>query len=352
MALNIALDLKTLTELLEITQPEIIVDLKESITKSFGDSRAMRSIIDRQCEFREQTHCSCGNEAGCLILNGIAYLALGESEAAIKELENANQHFRIEDEVWNHIIGLVLIGNAYEKSEKKYRASREFEKAYHVLTRNYLRVHANDYMDKTQLLEGELQNKIKEISILNLLIALPSKKDSKHINLNLSGDDKDYLALFAIPIYGTVEAGPDGILHIEHFDTFTIANKVELQGQVFDVYGLHGTAPLDRQITVTTTRTHGWLRVHGMSMNGWDIPFDENDYVLFYKASAASHLDYVIASDRDPSGEISLIVKRFDATNNQLLSKSKDTSKSYDPIPVNKEHQIIGVVIAVAKASN
>jgi len=352
MSLNIALDLKTLIELLEITQPEIIVDLKESITKSFGDPKAMRSIIDRQCEFREQTHCSCGNEAGCLILNGIAYLALGETEAAIKELENANQHFRIEDEIWNHIIGLVLIGNAYEKSEKKYRASREFEKARHVLTRNYLRVHVNDYMDKAQLLESGLQNKIKELSVPNLLIASPSEKDSEHIISNLSGDDKDYLVLFAIPIYGTVEAGPDGVLHIEHFDTFTIVNKVELQGQVFDVYSVHDTAFMERKIAVMATRTHGWMRVHGLSMNGWDISFDEDDYVLFYKASIASHGEYVIASHRDFSGEMVPIVKRFDAESNQLFSKSKDTSKSYDPIPLDEDHQIVGVVIAVAKASN
>jgi hypothetical protein len=101
-----------------------------------------------------------------------------------------------------------------------------------------------------------------------------------------------------------------------------------------------------------TTRTHGWLRVHGLSMNGWDIPFDENDYVLFYKASVVSHLDYVIASNLDPSGGMALIVKRFDEKNNQLLSKSKDTGNPYDPIPLDEDHQIVGVVLAVAKPSD
>jgi hypothetical protein len=84
-------------------------------------------------------------------------------------------------------------------------------------------------------------------------------------------------------------------------------------------------------------------------MNGWDLPFDENDYVLFYKASIASHLDFVVASNSDPSGEIALIVKRFDVENNQLISRSKDTSKLYSAIPMDEDHQIVGVVIAVAK---
>ena len=195
-----------------------------------------------------------------------------------------------------------------------------------------------------------MQNKLKQLSSQNLSVATYTQTSSAHTNLNpLNNDDKNYLALFSIPIYGTVEAGSDGILHIDHFDTFTIVNKIELQGQAFDVYGIHGTASVDRQITITTTRTHGWLHVHGLSMNGWDMPFEEHDYVLFYRASVASHLDYVVASHLHPAGDIALITKRYDEKNNQLLSKSKDTSKSYDPIPLDKDHQILGIVIAVAK---
>jgi hypothetical protein len=46
---------------------------------------------------------------------------------------------------------------------------------------------------------------------------------------------------------------------------------------------------------------------------------------------------------------MALIVKRFDAEKNQLISKSKDTSNPYNPIPLDEDHQIVGVVIAVAK---
>jgi SOS-response transcriptional repressor LexA len=43
------------------------------------------------------------------------------------------------------------------------------------------------------------------------------------------------------------------------------------------------------------------------------------------------------------------MVKRFDAEKRQLISNSEDTSKPYPPIPLDKNHQIIGIVIAVAK---
>jgi hypothetical protein len=47
---------------------------------------------------------------------------------------------------------------------------------------------------------------------------------------------------------------------------------------------------------------------------------------------------------------MALIVKLFNAEkNNRLLSKSKDTSKSYGTISLDEDHQIVGVLIAVAK---
>ncbi len=344
-------NIKELTVHLEIGDHGLS-DLKKQIVRSFDDEKKMRDLLSQQCLNREGTHCLlCDNEGDCFILNGIIYLSLNETEKAINELEKANRHLRSKDEVWNSISGSILLGIAYEKFQKSHQALSEYKRAHEILTRNYQRIHGNDYIEKARLLENKLRNKLKQLSSQNLSTAAHTQTNSAHTNSNQPGgnDDTSYLALFSIPIYGTVEAGEDGSLHIDHFDTFTIVNKVELQEQVFNIYGVHGTASTDRQITVMTTRTHGWLRVHGMSMNGWDIPFDENDYVLFYKASAASHLDYVIASNRDPSGEIALIVKRFDEKNNQLLSRSKDTSNPYNPIPLDENHQIFGVVIAVAK---
>ena len=343
-------NIKELTELLEISDRGLD-DLKKRIIESFDDKKKIRAILRRQCRDRRESRClSCDDEGDCFILNGIMYLVMDDAKKSIQELENANQHLHSKGETWNRISGLVLLGIAYEKHHKSHQALREYKKACEILTSNYLYIHVNDYIEKARLLKIELQDKLKELSVPGLSVAPPPKKDSGHISSpSPSLNDKDYLALFSIPIYGTVEAGPNGELLINHSDTFTIVNQVNFEKQMYDVHSVHGTASGDRKITVMATKTHGWARVHGLSMNGWDISFDENDYVLFYEASFASHLDYVIASNRDQSGEIALIVKRFDEKNNQLLSKSKDTSKSYDPIPLDEDHQIVGVVIAVAK---
>lgn len=348
-----ALNLKELTEQLEIEDQDLM-DFKNQIVESFGNEQKMWDTLNRQCLNQEDAHCLlCDDEGDCFILNGIIHLALNNPENAIKELENANQQLRSKDETWNCIIGLVLLGIANEKCQRGHLALREYKSAYEMLKGNYLLVHANDYIEKARLLDMELQYKLGQLSSQNHSAPSHPKADPAHVNLNPPGNNgKDYLTLFSIPIYGTVEAGPDGALHIDHFDTFTIVSEIELQGQAYSVHSIHGTASMDRQITVTSLRTYGWARVHGLSMNGWDVPFDENDYVLFYRASTASHLDFVIASNRLTDSDMSLIVKRFDGKNNRLLSKSKNSSRSYDPIPVDRDHQIVGVVIAVAKPLN
>lgn len=322
---------------------------------SLGDNKSLGIILEKQCEDQAQTHCySCGNEGYCAIVKGIIYLSLGNINNGITEIEHGNQHFRNSDESWNNIVGLVLLGIAYEKNERKHNALIEYKKALYSLTEIYLPIYSTDYKKNriARALANAIINQKQQLALstpstTTLFITDPAVTNSR-MSIN---DNRDYLALFSIPIYGTVEAGLNGELHINHFGDFTIVNKVELKKQIFDVYNVHGTADTDRQVTITTKREHGWLLVHGLSMNGWDLPFNENDYVLFYKYPTASHLDYVIASNADPSGGISLMVKRFDAENNQLLSKSKDTSNPYKPIPLDENHQIVGIVIAVAKPS-
>jgi tetratricopeptide (TPR) repeat protein len=366
-----AFNIKELTENLEISDQRL-KELQEQVVESFDDENKLKTLISQQCLDQEETGClSCNDEGDCAILNGIIYIKLNNINHAITELEKAKRCLGGKYETWNRIVGLVLLGIAHENSYKNYLALREYKHAYEVLKNIYLRVHANDYIKKGKLLVIELSDKLTKLSTSSLSpvplseIELPDKAEkpstqnssydppkTNSANINpshLFHDDRDYLALFSIPIFGTVEAGLDGRLHVDPFNIFTIINQVELKKQIFDVYNIHGTADSDHQITITTKREHGWLRVHGLSMNGWDLPFNENDYVLFYKSPTASHFDYVIASNTDPSGEISLMVKRYDAEKNQLLSKSIDTSKPYAPIPVDDNHQIIGIVIAVAK---
>lgn len=332
-------------------------NVRNQIIGSLANRNNLQPLINEQCLDEKETGCMLCDEKGeCAILNGIIYINLNKLEEAIKELENAKQLLHNKYETWDRIVGLALLGIAFERSGKKYLALREYKRAHDELKNIYLRVHANEYVEKAQILETELASKLTKLSTSSLSpIDGPeqslqqSKLESPSTPSKPASTDKDYLALFSIPIYGTVEAGLDGTLHIDHFNIFTVVNQVELKKQLYDVYNVHGTVDADRQIRITSKREHGWLRVHGLSMNGWELPFNENDYVLFYKSQSASHLDYVIASNADPSDEISLMVKRFDEQKNELISKSTDTSKPYDPIPVDKGHQILGIVIAIAK---
>jgi hypothetical protein len=349
-----ALNLKNLIEQLEIADPEII-DLRTWVISSLGDAEIMRNILNRQCDNRDQTHCySCEDDGICSVITGIVHLDLGEINTAIKELENGNQHFRSKDETWNSIIGLVLLGKAYEKSGNSHQAVIEYKKALRLLTENYIRVHANDYdeLARARSLERELNAQVTQPFSPRPSAATNVQTDrlGAKPNVNTVGSERAYLSLFSVPIYGTVTAGPDGEVHINPIEnTFTIVNKIELEGRAFDIFNVGNTTSRDRQITLIQEESHGWARVRGLSMNGWETPIDEDDFVLFRESQLAKHNDFVIVSSRDPSSDLMYIVKKYDGLNGQFLSKSADTSKHYHPIPVDEDHKIVGVVIAVAK---
>lgn len=136
----------------------------ENMMRSFGNAEEMHKIIEKQCDYREQTHCYlCGSEAICLIVNGFAYLDLENNESGIRELEKAVLHFRNEDMTWSLIIGLILLGIAHEKIKKNHRALREYEKA-HKAIKDYLCFYEKDYIEDAFSLEKMIQGKIDTLS--------------------------------------------------------------------------------------------------------------------------------------------------------------------------------------------
>jgi SOS-response transcriptional repressor LexA len=352
---NMALNLVKLTKQLEEINDPGLYDLKDQIIAAFDDQKKMRAIISQQCRNRGKTHClSCDNEGDCFILNGIIYLQLNETKKAIKELENANQHLRGKDEIWNSIIGLVLLGLACEQSRNSHQALIEYKKALHLLKEKYIRLHMNDYdrLEMARTLETELNAQVTQLSSPRPAAApqapanLPVAKPGVNSVESLSA----YLSFVSMPIYGTVRAGADGELHINPAEkSFTIVNKVELEDQLFDVFSVGHTLSRDRKITLNSQESYGWAKVLGKSMNGWDTPLNENDFVLFRENQTANDNDFVVVSSRDSFGNFMYIVKKYDGFDRQFLSKSTDTSQSYDPIPMDKDHKIFGVVIAVAK---
>jgi hypothetical protein len=349
-----ALNFKYLIEQLDIVNPDVI-DLRSQVVLSLGNKEVMRGTLNRQCKDWDRTNCfSCKEPGLCSVLTGIGHLDLGEINTGIKKLDFGNQYFRSQDEIWNSITGQVLFGIAYEDSGDNHQALIEYKKALDLLSRNYIRVHQNDYdkLKRARTLETELNAHVTTLFSSRPAAAPqvpappPIAKPSENAVENLSA----YLSLFSMPIYGTVRAGMDGELHINPAEkSFTIVNKVELEGQLFDVFSVGHTLSRDRQITLNPQESYGWAKVLGLSMNGWDTPLYENDFVLFRGCQTANHNDFVVVSSRDPSGELMYIVKKYDGFDRQFLSKSTDTSQSYDPIPMNEDHKIFGVVIALAK---
>jgi hypothetical protein len=352
-----ALSLKYLIEQLEIVDPEII-DLRIWVISSLGNPLVMRNILNRQCENRDQTNCySCEDHGICSVVTGIAHLDLGEINTAIKELEDGNQHFRSKDETWNSIIGLVLLGKAHEKNGNGHQALIEYKKALRLLTESYIRFHANDYaeLDRARFLENELNAQVTQPFSPRPSVAVHAQPDHRDTNPNLKSGEytRAHLSLFSLPIYGTVTAGTDGEVHINPVEnTSTIVDKVELEGRMFDLFSISHPLSHDRQVTLIPQESYGWAKVRGMSMNGWEIPLNENDFVLLRESQTANHNDFVVVSSRDPSGDFMYLVKKYDERDEQFLSKSTDTTRSYDPIPVDDDHKIFGVVIAVAKPLN
>jgi SOS-response transcriptional repressor LexA len=348
------LSLKRLTALLTITDEEMR-RLRFRVFRSLGNLNSLKEIIVQHCESHAETICTaCDNEPFCLVLLGIAYLGTADYVNGIRTMDQARYHFRKYNDDWNHIVASAILGYAYELTQNYHKAFLEYKYAHHQLTRIYLPRHSADYR---QLRLGHVLEHALEIRRAKDFLPAMSKSETEQNNTSVetivdANDDRlDYLALFGLPIYGTVKASPDGILHTQEIKaSFTAVHSITIGDQRFSLKNVRGKSAHDHQITLRTGTKYGWALVKGLSMNAWtDYPLDPGDYVLFYQASDANDTDLVVASAQEPSGDHAPIVKRLDAKDGTLVSKSNDTSRRYDPIPLDENHKIFGVVIAVAK---
>lgn len=81
------------------------------------------------------------------------------------------------------------------------------------------------------------------------------------------------------------------------------------------------------------------------------IPINEGDQILFHINVKPRDGDIVVASELTASGNYAYMVKRYRALDNELVSETndKDPTQSYQPVKLDEHHQILGIVIAVAK---
>jgi hypothetical protein len=328
-----ALALERLTKLLDISDPEI-KKLKNQVIKSFGEPIAMRIVLKQRCENRERSKCySCESEGECSVISGIAHLDLEETEMAIKHLEDASQHFRGESETWNSIISMTLLGLAYEKRGEWRQALPQFQEALRKLTRNYLRVHANDYPKEAIKLEEDLQAKVSHQA--------PARK-KKHTRTQA------LLVFSSLPVYSGVQAGPGGPTWMQPFpkNPRTSVDRIILDDKSHIIYAISS----GNQITLAGGKKYGWAKVFGDSMTASKpVEILEGDYVMFFEGNDADNGEIVIASCPDDSGAgYKFIVKRYSKSDGHLISETNPPNK-YDHILLDENTRIIGTVIAVAK---
>lgn len=331
-----AIDLKKLLELLEFKDHRID-ELKKTIVASWDNPKKLRLITDQQCEFREQTHCySCSNESDCSVLDGIVYLHLGEIETAIKELETANLHFLNQDETWNHIISLALIGEAHARNKKNHRALRQFEKADDAIEL-FEQIHSTEYIEDLIYLKKVLKDVID---------ALSDRETMRQQNT------ESQVTLPWTPTYTKLQPSPNGPIWVEDLPESknTFVTKIILDESSYAIYSLKQD---EKIIALIKGRKYGWAKVLFDSMNGVKpTPILENDFVLFYESNTADNNAIVIAACSDGNKtSYQYVVKRYSQSTQTLVSETEPPNR-YAPMPIDDKVRIIGIVIAVAKASN
>ena len=169
---------------------------------------------------------------------------------------------------------------------------------------------------------------------------------------NIPQPAKAQLALPWMPAYTGLQLGTNGPIWVGHLpeNKGTFINKIILNDNPHEVYSLKQDVNL---ITLTSDKKYGWAKISGNSMNASKpIPILENNFVLFYESNAADNNAIVIAACFDRVGTgYQYVVRRYSESIWSLVSETEPPNK-YDPMPIIDEVRIIGVVIAVAKASN
>jgi len=213
------------------------------------------------------------------------------------------------------------------------QAVEVLENAKHVITTHIL-THSSEYLTDAKQLASDIDKLIAEVNA-------PTSVNSK--------ENEAYMAFFGLPVYPGVQAGPGGPMLIRpgaktsHTDT----KLIYIEGKL---HKLLTVVARNQQITINGQFNYGWAKVAGDSMNGaYPTPIIDGNYVLFYESDDADDNAIIIASWLDINGiDLKLIVKRY-GKNDQCLYSDTTPPNRYNPISIQGDVKILGIVVAVAK---
>lgn len=311
-------------------------------------------VADIKNEMKTADCLHCGKQPYCKLFIAIVYYKQGNFTEAKKFTEDAILGFRIHAIQWNEAIAYWLMGILLLDENNRLMAKRMLEHAREILTHKILESQR----------EGDFKKKeeIGKICILHIEAAIQEASipyvetdpNIEQANVELEEpyfpEFEGYLVLPWVPVYERVEAGIKGpILTETRNPDFSEISLVTLENKWHSIHSLRFG---DKRIKLTQDREYGWAKVHGHSMNRTrPVQIENGDYVLFYLSPRPNQSEIVIAAQPDSHGDnqYSYMVKRYWHDSDELISETSLSGPEYDPLPMNKQNKILGIVIAVAK---
>lgn len=288
----------------------------------------------------------------CFFL-ALGYFKQGDCERAKNILKESVQGFRLQNYLWNEALAEWLFAVIHLENGNNIRAERACETALDKmisLSREYRE--ESDYESAV-----ECDDRIKKIKgLMEYIKSLPPVEQTASATrpspARAAQQHEDYMVLPWLPIYDSVQAGPNGPLWPDPSPKAGMAVQIiEIGGRAFQIFSIRTQAgSSDHRISLNHDLKYGWAKVSGQSMNAASpIPIDDGDYVLFCESWHDDRDGIVIACQRVTDSDYTHMVKKYDAKNRRLLSETRDTSRDYSPIPLSEEYYILGAVLAIAK---
>lgn len=286
------------------------------------------------------------------LLNAYCHLFIDEFEEANKYSVMAIENFRVCGMTWNEAVGHWVLGLIYRTEKRGYLYLAELDKALAIvspITADYLA--QGDYESAMRC--DQVKKELEEQRTLALKLgtgplgSTGGKREEKPTDKN-----RDYLMLPWIPVYQSVRGGTKGVVWADPpAEKMVAVSEVEIENVPHVLHTIKKTARIDHQIMLRSGMKYGWAKVEGHSMGGaHPVPICNGDYVLFYENHQPQDNDIVIASHLTSSGDFAYMVKRYNLSENQLVSEPNSTDTGYYfSINISQDHQFLGVVIAIAK---
>jgi len=288
------------------------------------------------------------------LLRSYCYLWMNKMDEAINASMYAIDGFRLCGNAWSQVFGHWFLGTIYAIQRRGYLCLAEIKRAKEILEtirQEFLIQGEYDNANHCQELVTQLEQDRQVASKMGTGPLYMPGKPAPIIVQPPAPFVTGRLLLPWLPRYQAVRAGPGGLVWAEPTrENISFITKLEINGKIFEIHAARGSATIDHNITLVEHEQYGLAMVEGHSMNASrPTHICQGDYILFRSHNQPQDQDIVVASKLTASGDFAYMVKRYHEFEKELTSESDDIAQEYPPLKLNQNHQILGIVIAVAK---